>query len=60
MGSPNSESGEVRYVCHHLNAGVGLAVDDGARPWLRGVEGYRHANLTPVHAVGHGQSTTVD
>jgi hypothetical protein len=47
-------------VHHHLNAGVGLAANDGPHPCLRGFEGYRHANLTLVHAVGHGQSATVD
>jgi hypothetical protein len=47
-------------VRHHLNVGVGLIANDGPRPLLHGVEGYCHANLTPVQAVGHGQSTTVD
>jgi hypothetical protein len=47
-------------VHHHLNASIGLAAYDGPRPWLRGVEGYRHANLTPIQAMGHGQSATVD
>jgi hypothetical protein len=47
-------------VCHHLNAGVGLAIDDGPRPRLCGVRGYHHANLGPLRAVGHGQSATVD
>jgi hypothetical protein len=47
-------------VLHHLNAGVGLAADDRPRSWLRGVEGYRHANLTPVQVVDLGQSATVD
>jgi hypothetical protein len=41
-------------VHHHLNIGVRLAADDGPRPWLHGVEGYRHSNLTHVQAVGHG------
>jgi hypothetical protein len=49
--------GDVR---HHLNAGVGLAVDDGPRPWPRRVEGYRHANLAPIQVVDPGQSATVD
>jgi mono/diheme cytochrome c family protein len=47
-------------VCHQLNAGVELAADDGPRPWLRGVEGYRHADLSLVQAVGRGQSAMVD
>jgi hypothetical protein len=47
-------------VRHQLNAGVGLTADDGPRPRLCGVEGYRHADLTLVHAVGHRQSATVD
>jgi hypothetical protein len=47
-------------VCHHLNAGIGLTIDDVHRPRLCGVKGYHHANLSLVHAVGHGQSTTVD
>jgi hypothetical protein len=47
-------------VRHHLNVGVGLAADDGPRPWLHRVEGYRHANLAPVQVVYPGQSATVD
>jgi hypothetical protein len=38
-------------VHHHLNTGVQLAVDDGCRPWLHRVNGYHHANLTPVKVV---------
>jgi hypothetical protein len=52
--------GDESDVHHQLNAGVGLAADDGPRPRLRGVEGYRHADLTLVHDVGQGQSATVD
>jgi hypothetical protein len=47
-------------VRQQLNAGVGLAADDGPRPRLRGVEGYCHADLALVHAVGRGQSAMVD
>jgi hypothetical protein len=47
-------------VRHHLNASVGLAADDGPRPRLRGLEGYHHADLALVHAVGRGQSAMVD
>jgi hypothetical protein len=47
-------------VRHHLNAGVGLTADDGPRPWLRRVEGHRHANLAPVQVVDPGQSAVVD
>jgi hypothetical protein len=47
-------------VRHQLNISVGLAVDDGPRPWLRGVEGYRHTDLALAHAMGRGQSATVD
>jgi hypothetical protein len=47
-------------VCHHLNTGVGLTAEDGLQSWLRGVEGYHHANLAPVQVVDPGQSTTVD
>jgi hypothetical protein len=35
-------------VHHPLKADVGLAVDDGPQPWLYGVEGYHHTDLTPV------------
>jgi hypothetical protein len=42
-------------VRHQLNAGVGLTADDGPRPRLRGVEGYRHADLALVHAVDSRQ-----
>jgi hypothetical protein len=47
-------------VRHQLSTGVGLAADDGPQPRLRGVEGYLHADLTLAHAMGHGQSATVD
>jgi hypothetical protein len=47
-------------VRHQLNTGDGLAADDGPRPWLHGVEGYHHADLTLVHAMGRGQSAMVD
>jgi hypothetical protein len=43
--------GDVR---HHLNAGVGLAADDGPWSWVCGVEGYYHANLTLVQVVDPG------
>jgi hypothetical protein len=46
--------GGESHVRHQLNAGVGLAADDGPRPRLRGVEGYRHADLALVHAMGRG------
>jgi hypothetical protein len=49
--------GDVR---HHLNAGVGLAVDDGPRLWPHGVEGYRHTNLAHVQVVDPGQSAAID
>jgi hypothetical protein len=47
-------------VHRHLDAGVGLVVDDGPRPQHRGVKGYRHANLAPFQAMGLGQSAAVD
>jgi hypothetical protein len=40
--------------------GEGDVRHDGPRPRLCGVKGYRHANLTPIQAMGHGQSATVD
>jgi hypothetical protein len=52
--------GGDRDVHHQLNTGVRLAADDRPRPWLRGVEGYRHPNLALVLAVRRGQSATVD
>jgi hypothetical protein len=51
------DEGDVR---HPLNTGIGLAVDDVPRSLLCGVEWYRHANLAPVQAMGHGQSAMVD
>jgi hypothetical protein len=42
-------------VRHHLNISIGLAAIDGPQPQLRGDEGYCHANLTHVQAVGDGQ-----
>jgi hypothetical protein len=47
-------------VSHYLNASIRLTADDGPSPRLRGVEGYRHAKLALVHAVGRGQSATID
>jgi hypothetical protein len=38
-------------VRHHFNAGVGLTADDGPRPCLHRVDGYCHANLTPIQVV---------
>jgi hypothetical protein len=52
--------GGESHVRHQLNAGVGLTADDGPRPWLYGVEGYHHTDLALVHAMGRGQSATVD
>jgi hypothetical protein len=52
--------GYESHVRHQLNAGVGLTADDGPQPWLCGVEGYRHADLALVNAMGHGQSAMVD
>jgi hypothetical protein len=40
--------------------GEGDVRHDGPRPRLCGVKGYRHANLTPIQAMGHGQSAMVD
>jgi hypothetical protein len=52
--------GDESDVRHQLNAGVGLTADDRPRPWLHGVEGYRHADLALVNSMGRGQSATVD
>jgi hypothetical protein len=46
--------GGERDVCHQLNASVGLTVNYGPQPRLRGVEGYRQADLTLVHAMARG------
>jgi hypothetical protein len=46
--------GGESHLRHQLNAGVGLTADDGPRPWLRGVKGYRYADIALVHAMGHG------
>jgi hypothetical protein len=46
--------GGESHVRHQLNAGVRLTANDGPRPRLCGVKGYHHADLTLVHAVGHG------
>jgi hypothetical protein len=47
-------------VHHRLNSGVGIIADDRPQPWLRVVEGYHHANLTPVRVVNPEQSAIVD
>jgi hypothetical protein len=52
--------GGESHVRHQLNAGVGLTINDGPKSWLRGVEGYCHADLALVHAMGRGQLATVD
>jgi hypothetical protein len=59
-GEAGLAQGGESDVRHQLNIGVGLAADDGPRPRLLGVEGYHHANLALVHAVGRRQSATVD
>jgi hypothetical protein len=41
-------------VHHQLNASVELSTDEGPQPWLHGVEGYCHADLALVHAMGRG------
>jgi hypothetical protein len=41
-------------VRHHLDIGVGLAIDDGPQPRLHGVKGYRHANLAHVQVMSLG------
>jgi hypothetical protein len=46
--------GGESHVRHRLNAGVGLATDDGPQPRLHGVEGYHHADLALVHDMGRG------
>jgi hypothetical protein len=48
--------GGESHVRHQVNAGVGLPADEGLRPRLHGVKGYRHTDLTLVHAMGCGQS----
>jgi hypothetical protein len=47
-------------VRHHHNVGVRLTAGNGPCIRLCGVKGYHHAGLTPIQAVGHGQSATVD
>jgi hypothetical protein len=47
-------------VCHHLDGGVRLAVDDGPRARLRGVKGYRHTDLAHIQAIGHRLAVAVD
>jgi hypothetical protein len=54
---PQGGESDVR---HQHNIGVRLTADDGPRPRLHGVEGYRLADLTLVHAMGLGQSAMVD
>jgi hypothetical protein len=48
---PQGGESDVR---HQLNTGVEHSTDDGPQPWLCGVEGYHHADLALVHAVGRG------
>jgi hypothetical protein len=45
-------------MSHHLNGGVGLGANDGTWQRLHGVEGYHHAHLTHIQAMGHGPTTT--
>jgi hypothetical protein len=54
-----AQGGEGK-VRHHLNADVWLAADDKPQPRFHRVEGYRHAKVTLVQAVGHGQSAMID
>jgi hypothetical protein len=39
-------------VCHHLDSAVGLATNDGPRPWRCGDDGDRHVDLARVQAMG--------
>jgi hypothetical protein len=47
-------------LCHLLDGLIHLNVDDDCHPWLYQVEGYRHADLAPVLAMGHRHATAVD
>jgi hypothetical protein len=43
-----------------LDGIIQLDVDDSCHPWLCWVEGYRHADLTPILAMGHKHASAVD
>jgi hypothetical protein len=47
-------------VSRLLDGSVRFAADDGPHPWILLVEGYHHASLAYVQAIGHGQATEVD
>jgi hypothetical protein len=47
-------------LCRLLDGFVQLDADDDCHPWLRLVEGYLHANLAPVLAMGHRHAIAVD
>jgi hypothetical protein len=46
--------------CRLLDGLIQLDADDGCHPRLRRVEGYHHADLTPVLAMGHRHAIAVD
>jgi hypothetical protein len=47
-------------LCHLLDGLIQLDPDDGCQPRLHRVEGYHHADLTLVLAMGHRHATTID
>jgi hypothetical protein len=47
-------------VCCLLDSLEQLDADDGHSPCIHWVEGYHHADLTPVLTMGHRHATTVD
>jgi hypothetical protein len=54
-----TQGGECN-LCRLLNGLIQLDPDDGCHPRLRRVEGYRHADLAHILAMGHRHPTAVD
>jgi hypothetical protein len=54
-----TQRGECDVGCL-LDGTVGLTANDGLRPWILLVEGYRHVGLAYVQAIGHRQAIAVD
>jgi hypothetical protein len=52
--------GDECDVSRLLDCSVGLTANDDPCRWILLVEGYRHAGLTYVHAIGHRQTAAVD
>jgi hypothetical protein len=50
----------ARQLSHREVSAMCCCLLDGSHPWLCRVEGYHHADLTPVQVMGHRHAIVVD